>query len=95
VRTGRILNPKAAYVFPIVTAAGAGLLLTHSHAIANVKDQLLIEMTHVPLALFGIAAGWARWLELRLEPKDRKLPALIWPICFVLVGIVLLTYREA
>jgi putative copper resistance protein D len=95
VRTGRILNPKAAYVFPIVTAAGAGLLLTHSHAIANIKDQLLIEMTHVPLALAGIGAGWARWLELRLEPKDRKLPALIWPICFVLVGIILLTYREA
>jgi putative copper resistance protein D len=95
VRTGRILNPKAAYVFPIVTAAGAGLLLTHSHAIANIKDQLLIEMTHVPLALFGIGAGWARWLELRLEPKDRKLPALIWPICFVMVGIILLTYREA
>jgi len=95
VRTGRILNPKAAYVFPIITAAGAGLLLTHSHAIANIKDQLLIEMTHVPLALFGMAAAWARWLELRLELKDRSLPALIWPICFILVGIVLLTYREA
>jgi putative copper resistance protein D len=95
VRTGRNRNPKAAYVFPLITAAGGGLLLTHSHAISNIKDQLLIELTHVPLALAGIAAGWARWLEIRLDPKDRAIPALVWPICFVLVGIILLTYREA
>ena len=54
-------------VFPLVCAAGGAALLTHSHAIANVKDPLLIEITHTPLALFGVAAGWARWLELRLD----------------------------
>ena len=55
-------------VFPLMTAAGGALLLTHSHAIANIKDQLLIELTHTPLALAGILAGWSRWLELRLDP---------------------------
>ena len=58
---------------------GGAMLLTHSHAIANLKDQLLIELTHTPLALAGIAAGWARWLELRLDPRtdagDPQLPA--------------------
>jgi putative copper resistance protein D len=44
-------------VFPLMVAAGAALLLTHSHAIASVKDQLLIEITHTPLALAGAAAG--------------------------------------
>ena len=46
------------------------LLLTHSHAIANIKDQLLIELTHTPLALAGIAAGWGRWLEIRLNSAE-------------------------
>jgi putative copper resistance protein D len=95
VRAGRLGHTKAAYVFPLATAAGAALLLTHSHAIANIKDALLIELTHTPLALAGIAAGWARWLELRLDPPANRVAGWVWPVCFVLVGLILLTYREA
>jgi putative copper resistance protein D len=84
-----------ALVFPLVTALGAAALLTHQHAIANVKDQLLIEITHTPLALAGAAAGWARWLELRLDPPESRIAGWVWPLCFVLVGAILLVYREA
>ncbi|GLR99157.1 MULTISPECIES: copper resistance D family protein [Bradyrhizobium] len=86
---------RAALVFPLTTALGGALLLTHSHAIANIKDQLLIEMSHTPLALCGIAAGWARWLELRLDGRVRSVAAWFWPVAFILVGFVLLDYREA
>ncbi|UQD75169.1 CopD family protein [Bradyrhizobium japonicum] len=85
----------AALVFPLTTALGGALLLTHSHAIANIKDQLLIEMSHTPLALCGVTAGWARWLELRMDGRVRQAAAWIWPIAFVLVGLILLEYREA
>ncbi|MBR0822638.1 copper resistance D family protein [Bradyrhizobium liaoningense] len=85
----------AALVFPLATALGGALLLTHSHAIANIKDQLLIEMSHTPLALCGVTAGWARWLELRMDGRVRQAAAWIWPIAFVLVGLILLEYREA
>ncbi|OAF00407.1 copper resistance protein [Bradyrhizobium centrolobii] len=85
----------AALVFPLTTALGGALLLTHSHAIANIKDQLLIEMSHTPLALCGVAAGWARWLELRLDGRVSRLASWIWPVAFVLVGLILLDYREA
>ncbi len=85
----------AALVFPLVTAIGGAALLTHSHAIANIKDQLLIELTHTPLALAGIAAGWARWLEIRLDPPESRWAGWVWPVCFVLVGAILLIYREA
>jgi len=30
-----------------------------------------------------------------LPPEDRRIPALVWPVCFLLVGFLLLTYREA
>jgi len=86
---------RAALVFPLACAVGGAALLTHSHAIANIKDQLLIELTHTPLALLGMAAGWARWLELRLDPPGNRIAGWVWPCCFVLVGLVLLSYREA
>jgi putative copper resistance protein D len=95
VRTGRLRSPRAALVFPLLTAAGGALLLTHSHAIANVKDQLLIELTHTPLALAGIGAGWARWLELRLTGRGARIAGWVWPVCFLICGAVLLIYREA
>ena len=97
VRTGRLRRPGAALVFPVATAVGAGLLLTHSHAIGNVKEQLLIELSHTPLALAGVGAGWARWLEVRLHGRGRVARAMgwVWPVCFLVVGAVLLLYREA
>ncbi|HEV2153722.1 copper resistance D family protein [Bradyrhizobium sp.] len=85
----------AALVFPLTTALGGALLLTHSHAIANIKDQLLIEMSHTPLALCGVLAGWARWLELRMDGRVRQAAAWVWPVAFILVGLILLEYREA
>ena len=95
VRTGALRRSGAALVFPLLTALGGALLLTHSHALSNVKEQLLIEITHVPLALCGITAAWARWLELRLDEPGSRIAAWIWPIAFVLVGVILLLYREA
>lgn len=86
---------RAALVFPLICAGGGILLLTHSHAIANVKEQLLIEITHTPLALAAIMAGWARWLELRLPPPGSRIAGWVWPVCLVLVGLILLDYREA
>jgi putative copper resistance protein D len=82
-------------VFPLTVAIGGALLMTHSHAIANVKDQLLIEMSHTPLALCGMTAGWARWLELQLHGRISRVAAWVWPVAFILVGLILLDYREA
>jgi putative copper resistance protein D len=85
----------AAMVFPLICTLGGILLLTHTHAIANIKDQLLIEVSHTPLALAAIAAGGARWLELRLDPPGNRIAGWVWPACFLLIGLILLSYREA
>jgi putative copper resistance protein D len=94
VRTGRIQSQRPALIFPLITAVAGALLLTHSHALANIKDQLLIEVTHTPLALCGITAGWARWLEIRLKPPASRIAGWIWPIAFALVGLILIIYHE-
>jgi copper resistance protein D len=95
--THRIRSHAASLVFPCVCVLGGAILLTHSHALGNIKDELLIELSHIPLAVLGIVAGWSRWLELRLLPEDRirRILSWIWPVCFILIGFVLLDYHEA
>lgn len=97
VETKRLKSQSAALVFPGVCAIGGAVLLTHSHALGNVKEELLAEISHAQLAFFGIMAGWSRWLELRLpqENRARKYLAWVWPVCFILVGLILMDYHEA
>lgn len=93
VRTGRLAPRPWAYVFPLLCALGGGMLLTHSHAMFNLKEEFLTEVTHAPLGILGALAGWARWLELRL-PEAGAAPGWIWRACLVGVGLFLLLYRE-
>jgi putative copper resistance protein D len=96
IQTGRLRSRWAATVFPLLCAVGGALLLTHNHSIGNIKEELLAEMSHTPIALLGATAGWSRWLELRLpERKESRLASYVWPVCLILVGLVLLNYRES
>ncbi|MEK6529966.1 MAG: copper resistance protein CopD, partial [candidate division NC10 bacterium] len=94
VRTGRLSAPGWAYVFPLLCAAGGALLLTHSHALFNLKAEFLIEVTHAPLGVLAVFVGWARWLELRLPAPNDRVPGRVWAVAFTLVGALLLFYRE-
>jgi putative copper resistance protein D len=77
VRTGRLASRWAAMVFPLLCAVGGALLLTHSHAVGNVKQELLIEMTHAPLGLLGITLGWTRWIEVREGTNGNRIVSWI------------------
>jgi putative copper resistance protein D len=95
VRTRRIAAQPGGLVFPLVCAVGGALLLTHSHSLGNVKEEFLAELSHAPLAILAVAAGWSRWLDIRL-PQDRKRISIwIWPVCFIMIGVLLLNYRES
>jgi len=97
VETNRVKSHAAALVFPGVCAIGGIVLLTHMHAVTNIKQEMLVELSHTPLAIFGIIAGWARWLELRLPQENniRKYLGWVWPVCFIFVGLILMDYHEA
>ena len=95
VRTGRIVAPGPALIFPLLCAVGGGLLLTHSHASLNLKSEFLLEVTHAPLGVLGVVIGWARWLELRLPVPLDRLPGRIWSSALAVFGVLLLLYRES
>jgi putative copper resistance protein D len=94
VRKLNLQTSRLSLIFPFMCAVGGAVLLTHSHGITNVKEELLVELSHVPMGVVAVFAGWSRWLELRLPPENRSVPSWIWPICFVLIGVGLLNYRE-
>jgi putative copper resistance protein D len=96
VQTGRVASGHAWLIFPVLVAVSGALLLTHSHSLGNLKEEVLAELSHIPLAILAVTAGWSRWLELRLpsDNQTRNAMARLWPLCFVLIGVVLLNYRE-
>lgn len=98
----------AAYVFPLSMVLGGFLLLTHTHAIANIKEALLVELSHLPLGVLAVVAGCARWVELRGarqpafvgmpaegEPAESRLAGYVWPLCLVGISVLLIFYRES
>ena len=86
--------PRAGLVFPLVCAAGGALLLTHSHSLGNAREEFLAELSHLPLAILAVFAGWSRWLQVRL-PEPAPSLGWVYAICFSLIGAILLNYREA
>ena len=96
VQTGRVASGRGRLIFPMLIAVSGALLLTHSQSLGNLREELLAELSHIPLAILAVTAGWSRWLELRLpsENKTRNIMGALWPVCFVLIGAVLLNYRE-
>ncbi|MGA8109677.1 MAG: CopD family protein [Acidobacteriaceae bacterium] len=103
VQRGWLCWPRARFVFPVLCAAGGALLLTHTHALGEGTDEVFAELSHTPMAILGAVAGWSRWMELRLdgEPESaessryRRWAAWLWPVCLILVGLLLLDYRES
>lgn len=94
------LGGRARFVFPVAMLAGGILLLAHSHAVANVREALLIELSHLALAVLAVIGGCARWTELRGTGGQgagglARVAGRVWPVCLLLIGGVLIVYREA
>ncbi len=94
VRIGVLARPGWRLAFPILCAVGGGLLLTHSHAMFNLKSEFLAEVSHAPMGILAVFMGWGRWLELRLPEADRAVPGWVWSLALLSVGAILLVYRE-
>lgn len=91
---GGLAETRWRYVFPLLCLTGGALILTHSHTLLAVKSQFLIEVSHSMLGFFAVTTGVGRWLELRVLLTANRLPGWIWSFSLVMVGLVLLFYRE-
>ena len=66
------------------------LLVVLAFGVRNASRPLLLGVVLLEL----VAAGWSRWLEIRLDPPGNKIAGWVWPICFIFIGFLLLSYRE-
>ena len=94
VRIGRLERPGWRFVFPILCAVGGAILLTHSHAMFSLKNEFLAEVSHAPMGVLAVFMGWGRWLDLRLPESDRRIPGWISALAMLVIGLILLFYRE-
>ena len=83
-----------AYVFPVACILSGTLLLAHTHVVNNAKEAFLMELSHLPLGVLSLVAGWARWLELRLPAPDNRWPGRLWAPALTVFGLLLILYRE-
>jgi putative copper resistance protein D len=95
VRSGRRPTSRVRFVFPLVAILGGVLLMSHVHQVNDVKTGFFMELSHLPLGLFSLLAGWSRWLELRLAPVERPWPGRLWGPALVAFGLLLFFYRES
>lgn len=93
VQTGR-RQGRATLAFPLSCGIGGFLLLTHGHPSANSGGALIIHLSHMTIAVLGVAAGAGRWIELAGDPFSQRVAARVWPLALAFTGVVLLLYRE-
>jgi putative copper resistance protein D len=93
VQNGHSRSPWMPYVFPGICALGGAALLGHSHELPS-KEATLIELSHIPIAVLAVYAACSRWLELRMVGERSAAVSWIWKVCFVLIGVALLWYKE-
>ncbi len=82
-------------VFPALAAAGALLLLTHSHAAFQAKSSFLVQVTHTTMGALAALLVTARWLELRLAPPAARLAGAAANAAMLMIALILVFYREA
>jgi putative copper resistance protein D len=93
-RTDSAKNPRLPYMFPLLSAFGGILLLTHAHAEFQLKTEYLIQSTHVSMGLLAVILACSRWLELKLPSRGAKIAGFISVFALFLIGNCLMFYRE-
>ncbi len=82
------------YFFPILSAFGGLMLLTHSHVGFQAKSAFLIQVGHTTMGIFALILSCGRWLELKLDKPGKDIAGFISVAALFLIGLILMFYRE-
>jgi copper resistance protein D len=80
------------FVFPLLCIVGGIILLTHSHSVGELKEEFLLQSTHVSMGVLGVLLGCGRWLEIRLAAPYDRIAGVFSIAAMMLVGLILLFY---
>jgi putative copper resistance protein D len=88
----------SALAFPVLAIGGSILLLFHEHqAGMHGPDHMMlmarIQYQHLSFAVTGIAIGLTKALS-EVPMPGQKMFARLWPLLMLILGILLMLYRE-
>ena len=95
----RLKATWAAWVFPVLAAAGSVLLLFHSHSAGmHVENHMAImariQAEHLSYAATGFGIGLSKGLA-EIRTKWQTVFAKLWPTLLIVLGVLLMLYTES
>jgi len=86
------------FMFPTLCAFGGILLVTHAHLPFEIKNDYLIQSTHLVMGLLAAILATGRWLELRLadtgDGMTARVAGLVAVSAMLMIGAILIFYKE-
>lgn len=82
------------FAFPVLSAFGGLMLLTHSHVGFQPKSAFLIQVGHTAMGVFSLLLACGRWLELKLDSPGKNIAGFVSVAALFQIGIILMFYRE-
>jgi len=95
---GALTAAWSGWVFPALAVGGSILLLFHSHEAGmhgpdHLERMALIQSEHLSYSLAGIGIAVTRSLS-EIETDWRRVFTKLWPVFMIVLGILLMLYRE-
>ncbi|WP_411727919.1 copper resistance D family protein [Methyloglobulus sp.] len=93
-RFNQNVYPGLVFAFPVLSAFGGLMLLTHSHIGFETKNAFLIQVGHTTMGVFSLILACGRWLELKLDSPGKDIAGFVSVAALFLIGLILMFYRE-
>lgn len=94
VRFSQNLRPGLVFAFPVLSAFGGLMLLTHSHIGFEPKSAFLIQVGHTTMGVFSLILARGRWLELKLDSPGKEIADFVSVAALFIIGLILMFCRE-
>lgn len=88
----------SSWVFPVLAMAGSIVLIFHHHEGGMVGEHHMetmarIQSEHLSYTACGLGIGLSKGLS-ELTPRFRRIFGKIWPALMIVLGVLLMFYRE-
>src|SRR5215471_9424133 len=95
---GVLRSAWSAWIFPVIAIAGSIILIFHQHEGGMVGEHHMetmarIQSEHLSYTITGLGIGLAKGLS-EMKSKVGAFFAKVWPSLMIILGILLLFYRE-
>ena len=95
---GALVAAWSAWIFPVIAVFGSVILIFHQHEGGmagehHMETMALIQSEHLSYTISGLGIGLTKGLS-EIKGRPSAIFGKIWPLLMILLGILLMFYRE-